>query len=283
LFTLFTEEHLPGEIMKPAIITCILSVSVWLCACNNQPVPTQPTFSARIALNGYGEVIDSSYYKVWSDSSWEEFYGDTTMNGKTYTVLLQSDSSEYFYDLSGNYSGFELPQIYGYTIIMFDSALASLPDTMIGDLTYAAQTTFSFQGIRYALIDDETLVDSGTVATSFGLFTNCPGIQSNQVIESGGVVVAGSNVVYWLAKGPSIVEQDFYDFYYGYLLYSIVMAYGVVNGQGWGVTLSRQYRSGAPSYTGRFIAPRRSIASVNRLTPDIHYIAPLILKGIIHR
>jgi hypothetical protein len=248
-------------------------------ACN-QPAPTQPAFSGKVSLNGYGETIDSSYYKVWSDSSWEEFNGDTTINGLTYTAVLTSDSSQYFYDSSGNYSGFELPQIYGNNVIIFDSALASLPDTMIGNLTYQQYTTFSFQGTSFILVDNETLIDSGTVVTQFGAFANCPGIQSNQTIVAGNNAVAGSDVVYWLAKGPSLVEQDFYDSYYGYLTYSITMAYGVVNGQGWGVGMSKGQLADMNNSLDKTAKQQNPIVTTKKSVPDMRSLAPMILKGI---
>ena len=264
--------------MKRINVICLLLSSIVFYACN-QPGPTQPVFSGTVSLDGYGETIDSSYYKVWSDSSWEQFNGDTTINGLAYTILLASDSSQYFYNASGNYAGFELPQIYGNNIIIFDSSLASLPDTMIGNLTYQQQTTFSFQGISYTLIDDETLVDSGTVVTSFGAFSNCPGIQSNQTIVAGNSAVAASNVVYWLAKGPSVVEQDFYDFY-GYLAYSITMAYGVVNGQGWGVGLSKEQLSNINNSSDKAGTGQSPVMASGKPMPDMHSLAPMILKGI---
>jgi len=261
--------------MRRIVSIGLFIISVAFSACN-QPAPTQSSFSGKVILDGYGETIDSSYYKVWSDSSWEEFYGDTSINGTTYTILLSSDSSEYIYDSSGNYFGFKLPHIYGENIIVFDSALASLPDTLIGNLTYVLQTTFSFQGAQYGLIDNETLVDSGTVGTPFGIFTNCPGIQSSQVIVTGGSVIAGSNVVYWLAKGPSVIEQDFYDSFYGYYLYSITMSYGVVNGQTWNVGLSKSQLI----HSGKVASLQNSISVNKKSLPDIRSLASKILRGI---
>jgi len=271
-----------NDTMKRIIVVCIFLFSIILGACN-QPGPTQPTFSAKLSIAGYGETIDSSYYKVWSDSSWEKFYHDTTINGRTYTILLQSDSSEYLFDSSGNYSGFELPQTYGYNIIIFDSALVSLPDTLIGGTTYKLRTTFSFQGTQFVLIDDETLIDSGTVSTSFGTFTNSPVIQSNQAIAAGRNIIGGGVVVNWLAKGPSVVEQDFYNYFYGYFMYSITMAYGVVNGQSWGIGLSKEQLANISKSPDKAMARRNSVASSEKSLSDMRSIAPMILKGIRHR
>ena len=253
-------------------------ISVIFYACN-QPAPTQPSFSGKLALDGYGETLDSAYYKVWSDSSWEEFNGDTSINGLTYSTILASDSSQYYYDSFGNYAGFELPQFFGDVIIIFDSALASLPDTMIGNLTYQQETTFSLQGVVFSIIDDETLVDSGTVVTSFGTFSNCPGISSNELIVSEGNVIAGNNVVYWLARGPSDVEQDFYDAN-GYPIYTVIMWFGVVNGQNWGIgTTKAQLRIHGGSSAESLRRGRESVTA-SKIVPDMHSLGPIILKGI---
>jgi len=263
--------------MKRNFAICLIVVSATFCACNNQPVPTQPTFSGMVTLDGFGEAVDTSYYKVWSDSSWQEFYKDTTINSTTYGAILDAYGNEYFYDSSGLYAGFELPQIYGENAIIFDSPLPSIPDTMIGGETYALQTTFSFQSTSYGLVDDETLIDTSTIAVPFGTFAGCPGIESNTAITSGGAAFAGSDIIYWLAKGPSDIEQQLLDFGY-----SIFMTYGVVNGKGWGVTFSKQSQFGVPSYIGKALTIRHFNTSSNSSTPDIHSIAPMILRGIIH-
>lgn len=260
--------------MKRIVVMFSLFFSGMFCACN-QSAPTQPTFSGSMTLHGYGDVLDSSYYKVWSDSSWEAFYQDTTINGKTYVTILDAYGNEYFYDSLG-YSGFELPQLYGDSTIIFDAPLPSLPDTLVGNKTYALQTTFSFQGTSYSLINDETLVDTSAITVLFGTFTNCPGIQSDQVIASGNMGIAGNDIVYWLAKGPSEIEQDFLDFGY-----SIFMVYGVVNDKGWGVSFPKGSLGGIHPHTGTVLNPKLSAKSSSQSTLDIHSIAPMILKGII--
>lgn len=249
-------------------------LSIIFCACN-QPGPTQPTFSGSMSLDGYGEVLDSTFYRVWSDSSWEAFYQDTTINGITYITILDAYGNEYFYDSLG-YCGFQLPQVYGQNTIIFDAPLPSLPDTLVGNQTYALQTTFSFDGVSYSLINDETLVDTATIFLSFGTFTNCPGIESNQVIASGNVAIAGNDLVYWLARGPSTIEEDLLD--YGY---SIFMSYGVVNDIGWGVSFPKESRSGVHPHSGRVLNPKPSVASSSQSRLDMHSIAPMILKGVI--
>jgi hypothetical protein len=262
-----------GVKVKPLFVGFLVSFSIIFYACG-QPAPTQPTFSGKTTLNGFGVTFDSSYYKVWSDSSWETFNGDTTINGTTYIAIMASDSSEYLYDSLG-YSGFVLPQIYGSEIIIFDAPLPSIPDTLTGGLTYVSQTTFSFQGTSYSLIDQENLVDTGTVQTPFGTFTGCPGIQSTQAITSGGAVIAGGDEVYWLAKGPSVVEQDLIDFGY-----SIVMEYGVVNGKGWGVSFPKVSLGTAHKYLDNGVMRKTTSSAYRDSSASIRPLAQPILRGI---
>ena len=228
-------------------------------------------FQERSVSDGYGETIDSTFYKVWSDGSWVEFYEDTTINGTIYTATLDAYGNEYFYDSLG-YAGL---QLYGYGPFIFDSPLPTLPDTVVGGLTYALQTTFHYQDSSYSIIDDETLLDTSTIGVPFGTFVACPGVESNTVITSGGVIYTESDVVYWLAKGPSDIAQDLLDFGYG-----IIMEYGVVNGQGWGVDSSMTHINGVPLSSLKGAAmPRSKMPSV-RPTLDVCSLAPTILKGI---
>ncbi len=220
-----------------------------------------------LSLAGYGEALDSTYYKVWSDSSWETFYTDTTINGTAYAVLLNNSDNEYFYGPDG-YSGFGQ---YGGSVVLFDSALASLPDSMLEGTPYTAQTTFSYQGTSYTLIDQETLLDTATVTVPFGTFTDCLVRQSVTAVNG----VLQSVTLYWLAKGPSdIARQD-------YSGYTILMAYGVVNGQGWGVSLSRKMPGVPRIDRGMIIAPQKTPAHSVQSVEDIHSLAPMILKGIV--
>lgn len=244
------------------------------CACS-QPTSTSPTYSGTMVFDGYGQNIDSSYYKVWSDSSWEEFYHDTTIGGAIYSTILDASGDQYFYDSLEEYCGFELPQIYGVTAILFDKPLPALPDTVVGSQTYVLQTTFFFQNVRYILMDNETLVDTSTFTVPFGTFIGCPGIRSNQSITSNGLLIAGSDELYWTAKGPSIIVRDLLD--YGY---AIEMVYGVVNGKGWGVAISKMGPEVKPTYL-ILAAPVQSVAKRQGAGIDIQSAARAILKGII--
>ncbi|HQT92752.1 MAG TPA: hypothetical protein PL001_12085, partial [Candidatus Kryptobacter bacterium] len=154
-------------------------------------------------------------------------------------------------------------------VVLFDSALASPPDTMLEGTTYVSQTTFTHQGSSYVLTDQETLLDTTTVTLPFGTFTDC------RVIRSVGSINGSLQYVnvYWLAKGPSdIVRQD-------YTGYTIQMAYGVVNGQVWGLTgraLPENAANRVPA-ASRVVSPTTTSVAV----PDIRSLAPMILKGIV--
>ncbi len=262
-----------GDTMKQIAIIYIFLFSVIFCACNQPTGNNGPSFTGKLVLDGYGETVDSTYHKVWSDSSWEEFYQDTTINGVTYITILDAYGTEYLYDSLG-YSGL---QLYGYDAFMFDAPLPSLPDTVVGGQTYALLTTFTYQGTKFNFIDDETLVDTSTITVPFGTFASCPGIQSNNAIVSGGQAYFSSNTVYWLARGPSEIAQDLSD-----LGYSIFMVYGVVNGKGWGVSFGKVNAGGVPPSVGLFAPSQRAATSSSRTILDMHSLAPIIARGIIH-
>jgi len=237
-------------------------------SCSTNPSPTAPPSqvnSVPLSLDGYGENLDSTYYKVWSDSSWEEFYADTTINGTVYAVIMDNTGFENIYGPNG-YSGFGQ---YGGSVVMFDSALGSLPDTMIGGQTYSAQTTFYSQGASYLFTDQETILDTTTVATPFGTFTDCIVRQSLAALNG----VVQSVTVYWLAKGPSDIARQYYNGY------TILMAYGVVNGQGWGTTLSEE-SPGALARQHSFAFGKQNSAGLpGQSGSNKHSLAPMVLKG----
>ena len=256
--------------MRSLIGVILVISSIFLSSCNqtSSPTGTSPQFpnpGLAVSLVGYGATLDSAYYKVWSDSSWEEFYKDTTISGVTYRVLLDNADNETLYGPNG-YSGFGQ---YGGYVVLFDSALASPPDTMLEGTSYVNQTTFTYQGSSYVLTDQETILDTTTVALPFGTFTKCLVLQSVGSING---YLQYINV-YWLAEGPSdVVRQD-------YTGYTIQMAYGVVNGQSWGITGSA-WPAGAAD---RFPAASRKVSpmTTTRAPSDIRSLTPMILKGIV--
>ncbi len=258
--------------MKSLSAFSLVSLTIFLSSCSQNTAPTSSVLPQGITgepfnMVGYGIDLDSTYYKVWSDSSWEEYYMDTTISGTKYTVLLENTGYEYFYGPSG-YAGF---WPYGGSLVMFDSVLASIPDTMIGGQTYTLQTTFSYQGTSYVLTDLEALVDTTTVGVPFGTFADCRVLQSTGAING----VTQYSTTYWFAKGPAdIVRQD-------YTGYTINMAYGVVNDQGWGVTLSKEM-PGAPITGDNLIGGKQKKPTpASQPVQGIQSIAPMIIKGIL--
>ena len=248
-------------------------------ACNQNSAPTAPQQAIKdtLTMNGYGEAVDSSYYKVWSDSSWEAFGGDTTINGTTYSRIFDAYGDEYFYGLDGSYDGFWQ---YGWDLIIFNAPLPGIPDTMAGGVTYALTTTFSDQGTSYVLEDDETLFDTESVTVSFGTFNKCPVLNSVNTISSGGVVYAESNTDYWLAKGPSDIQRWYIDIYEG-VITQIQMAYGVVNGQAWGVTLPTKALKRMAAKPNSIMKPPSLASHSGKSKLDMRSLGPIILKGII--
>ncbi len=262
------------------ILISILSALLYSsCSNNNAAIPTSPQVpnpGLKVSIAGYGQSIDSTFYKVWSDSSWEEFLMDTTISGTVYSVVMDNGGNEYFYSPSGNYSGFWL---YGGSLIMFDSALVSLPDTLVEGQAYTRQTTFSYQGASYTFGEQDAILDTTTVSVPFGTFSDCPVLQSTQIIQGAGQSTGGITV-YWLAKGPSDVYRQYNTgSLYGYP-YSIYMAYGVVNDIGWGVVLSKALPSVRERNRGTSLAEESPRRSVGQTPLSINSIAPMILRGI---
>ncbi len=258
------------------LVLFVVSTATALNSCS-QPPPTAPgspssphsNSSPSFSFIGYGVALDSTYYKVWSDSSWEEFYMDTTINGTQYSVLLDNTGYEYFYGPSG-YDGF-LP--YGGSLVMFDSTLASLPDTMMEGKTYIMKTTFSIQGVGYVLTDQAILLDTGSVTVSFGTFNDCLYLQSTSTLSGGGQSQT-QTTQYWYAKGPSDIKRI-----YENTGVTIFMAYGVVNGMGWGTSISKELPGAIPLRESS-AAPAISLTSTANSRPSIMSIAPKIMKGL---
>ncbi|MGC8596102.1 MAG: hypothetical protein ACP5MI_10935 [Candidatus Kryptoniota bacterium] len=260
---------------RSLLVFCIAILSIALYSCSNNSAPTAPRIQnpgLAVSINGYGYTLDSTYYKVWSDSSYETYLMDTTINGTNYRVLLDNSGYQYFYGPKG-YSGF-LP--YGGSLVMFDSALASLPDTMLEGQVYTRQTTFTVQGVNYVLADQDVILDTTTVSVPFGTFSNCVVLQSTSSITGGGQTMGGTTV-YWLAKGPSDIYRQ-YD-----TGYSIYMAYGVVNRIGWGVPVGKNLPwTQLPQYATTS-GPKRPISTLSQGGFNIQSIGPYILNSMIPR
>lgn len=263
--------------MRKMLMICLILCSAVLSSCNRTPAPTAPgspnppsqsNGSQAFSFAGYGSLLDSTYYKVWSDSSWEEFDMDTTINGTSYAVLLDNTGYEYFYGPNG-YDGFEP---YGGPLVIFDSTLASLPDTMVEGKTYTLRTTFSTQGLDYTLTDQEVLKDTGSVTVPFGTFVDCLHLQSTSTVSAGGQSQT-QTTQYWYAKGPSDIKRT-----YENSGQTILMAYGDVNDQGWGTSTAMTRHAAGPALHSAAEESGRSVS----MSPEFNFnkMAPMILKGI---
>lgn len=257
------------------ILLIVSAILFDACSGQNTPLPTAPVGpgtpqgpAVPLSVVGYGESLDSAYYKVWSDSSWDWFYGDTLINGTPYTVVIDNTGYKTFYGPNG-FAGFAQ---YGGSVVIFDSALAQLPDTMVTGTTYGLQTTFTYQGASHVLLDLETLIDSATVSVPFGTFTDCRVLHSIGAIDN----ILQYSTYYWLAKGPSDIVHE-YDQGYGF--YTVQMVYGVVNGQGWGVILSDTTGGVRNALKGVISGSQGGATVVARSAPDISSLAPGILRG----
>ncbi|MGO9481980.1 MAG: hypothetical protein ACLP05_09405 [Candidatus Kryptoniota bacterium] len=270
---------LPDRINLAGAGVCLILSSIMFCACvqSHGPTAPQPSINDTLTLAGYGEAVDSTYLKVWSDGSWEAFDGDTTINGTTYSTIADAYGDVFFYGPDGSYDGF---WYYDEDLIIFDAPLPGVPDTMAGGVTYPLTTTFSDQGVSYLLQDDETLLDTGSVAVPFGTF-NCLVLNSYMTISSGNVLYGASNTDYWLAKGPSDIQQWDFDLYNpGLLDDQIDMAYGDVNDQWWGVTSPSMALKRPASKISSAAKQPNSLSHSRQFKFDMRTVGPLILKGI---
>jgi len=211
--------------MKMFTLIPLLTALLFI-ACSKNGSPTSPKNpSNMIILNGYSVAYDSAYYEVWSDSSWEAYYQDTVLNGRSYIAILSSGGDIYYYGTAG-YSGF-LP--YGGSLILFDKPIASLPDTLELQKKYNTSTTFTYGGYGYTLSYQWTLRDTVSVGVPFGVFDPCLWFTVVSQLSSGGQTVSADSDQSWSAKGPGTIKQVLDS------AYTIVMVRGVVNGKGWGV------------------------------------------------
>lgn len=215
--------------MKFILFTIFISLLIFS-SCKkseNNPVEPEPEIKYMF-LEGYGSLIDSFYYKQWSDSSWEKFNRVTTINGRTYVTIINNEGAEYYYDVIG-YAGFK-PS--GESLILFDHTLPPIPDSIVFNQTYTRETTFYYQGYNYTLKFEQSLTDTVSVSVPFGIFNSCLWFKSKAVLSASGQSET-QNGQFWLAKGPSDIKQTLNSGI------TIVMVRGIVNGQGWGMSFPK--------------------------------------------
>ena len=192
------------------------------------PNSTSTAGGAKFALAPYQDMLDTLYYKVWSDSSWTAYGGTKVIGTGTYTVIKDNAGDEYYYNSQG-YAGFYNP---GATIVMFDTPLGAWPDSLPINGQINESTTFAYQGYTWTLYNTYNLADTTSASAAFGTFDPCLHIQFVSTFY-----VAGSgNSTYedfWLANGPGeIVQEDEYGV-------TTVMVRGQVNGKYWGAAAAK--------------------------------------------
>jgi len=219
--------------MNKSIIVILVFLSLIFFSCSDsEDSPVTPVQNPRVMLmEDYMTYIDSLYYKVWSDSSWEKFNRFIKINNIDYVTVINNDGYEYYYTAIG-YAGFKP---IGESLILFDEPLPTLPDTLLFNYTYKRETTFYYQGYNYILTYNETLLDTVSVAVPFGIFNPCLWFKSKATISASGQSET-QNSEFWLAEGPGAIKlkQD-----NGIV---IVMVRGIVNGEWWGMPLQKTTR-----------------------------------------
>jgi hypothetical protein len=175
-----------------------------------------------ISIDGYGSSLGNSYYKLWSDDSWEQYNGIITINSETYLSLITNTGNEYYYSAAG-YAGFKP---YGESLILFNTPIGSLPDKLSFNQKYIRETIFSYQGYNYTMKIEEVLMDTVTLSVPCGTFNSCLWFKSTSTLTSIGQPEV-SKEQFWLAIGPSDIQE---------ISNSGVtkqMVSGTVNGQDW--------------------------------------------------
>jgi hypothetical protein len=213
--------------MKALSSLLIVPFSVLFVSCSKGESPVKPPEEPAIRLlylGPYGTILDSSYYKLFSDGSWEQFHRVLTLNGRTYVTELNSDSNEYYYDVAG-YAGFK-PK--GDSLILFNSSLPGLPDTIEFGKAYTRSTSFIFQGYVFTMNQEQTLVDTPGIAVPFGVFTGCAHFRATVTLQAGGQSDATSSQ-FWVGRGPGTLQT----MTSGGVV--VQMVKGRVNGRGWGM------------------------------------------------
>jgi hypothetical protein len=211
-------------------LICLL-VIVLLDGCTQNNPPTAPDAQSWFYLDftGYGETMGPGYLKVFSDSSWEEYYGIDTVNGTGYVSILSSDSSLMFYtQTTGQYSGYRIP---GQDPVIFDAPLPFLPTRWPSNTTFARTATFTLMGLSVAVTDFYTLVDTGGLVTPVGTFSPVPHFEDDTYLEASDGETGYASQDLWTARGPGVVLTAQQGQPAAYFIR------GYVNGKAWGSAL----------------------------------------------
>lgn len=244
--------------MKSFVIFVLIFLSIFNLACKKSNSPTEPTEPrAPVSLSEYGSSIDENYYKVWSDSTWECFDRTITINGTFYATIMDCYGDEFYYSADG-YAGFKL---YGDSLILFDQPMPSLPDTINFNQKYVQTVTFTYQGYKFTLQDEQTLRDTSSVSISFGTFS-CLWFDAKSTLSTGNQSQVSTTQL-WMAKGPSTIKE---------ILDSgetIFMTGGVVNGKGYG-NASPKLTADKNHYQNSNVIKKSSKSLLNLVSTGIH-------------
>jgi hypothetical protein len=250
---LFIRQEIIGQGMKKLLVKIVALFLILIASCGksdnsvNAPGTSTPQIKTIPAKN-YILHLDSTYYKMWSDSSWEKFNGDTIINGKSYIKVINSVGTEYYYTTLG-YAGVKA---IGDTLILFDKELTSLPDTLEIGKKYNLSTTFNYYGYNYTLNSEETLLDTVSVSVPFGVVNSCLWLNIKTTISSGALSQIG-NSQSWLAPNIYAIKKTLS------AGSTIIMVKGVVNGKGWGMSFpkdeSLKPKSGSANFFEELMRP----------------------------
>lgn len=219
--------------MKKILITIVplFLILVVSCSKSDNSINVTSTFTTQVKTipsQNYILHLDSTYYKMWSDSSWEKFNGIMTSNGKSYITVINNVGTEYYYTTLG-YAGVK-PS--GDSLILFDKELTTLPDTLEIGKTYDLSTTFYYHGYNYTFNSEETLSDTVSVSVPFGVINSCLWLNIKTTISTGGqsqVSISQS----WLAPKIYAIKKTLNS------SQAVIMVKGVVNGIGWGMSFPK--------------------------------------------
>ena len=229
------------------ISVLVFSSLIFSCNKSSDPVSPEEPPKRTMTLDAYGEIIDTLYFKIWSDSSWTEYSQTTTINGITYVTIITNSGNEYYYSALG-YAGFKPT---GQSLILFDKPLPGLPDTLVFGETYTRQTTFFFQGYNYTLKFEQSLQDTVSVSVPIGIFNPCLHFSSKSTLSAGGQSDI-QNSQFWLAQGPGDIKETLNSGA------TIVLVRAKVNGQGWNMPypkIGSTYPRGSSQFAEALINP----------------------------
>jgi hypothetical protein len=216
--------------MKTLVSTSMILCLFLLSSCKkseDSPVAPEAPPLRKISFSKYGSQLDASYYKAWSDSSWEKYKESKVINGAPYVAILTSAGNTYFYNEFG-YAGYQPANLQP---IIFDSPI-SLPDTLTFGVPCTIQTSFYYQSNNYTMKQECTARDTVNVSIPLGFFTGCLWVGTKNTLSAGGQSQSDTSVS-WMAVGPSTIKGT------SNSGSTVVMVRGRVNGKGWNMAFPK--------------------------------------------